>query len=223
MKTRLFCLICAIFLVACGNPEQASVPSRSQTVAGGTPASAQQKNEAAPAKIKGLYIGMDILDVPNAMMEILADRQLSDFSFTDPIQVGDGTQCVLMYTKPFLRAIQARMRERYGEAKAQAKIDEEILTSCVNSDGVLIAKSDNRGRVNRIEFNDTKDIFDTAAIPPSEFAKKLSGEYHIPDMQPNEAKTSWSYVGADGAKIMVDGREVLGIPMLRLYMSRQEP
>ncbi len=112
------------------------------------------------------------------------------------------------------------MHERYGEARAAGKVDEEILTSCINSDGVLTAKSGADSKVSRIEFNDVKDIFNAKDLSPAEFVKSLSREYHIPEMKPNETQTSWSYTSPDGTKIEVDAKEVLGIPMMRLYMSK---
>lgn len=216
MKTKLLSLVCFVALSACGKTEPGNpAPAAS--------ASTPQAAKTAPLKIKDLYIGMEMQSVPNAMMAILAEQQLADFSFTDPMQTGDGSQCALMYTKPFLHAIDARMHERYGEARAQAKIDEEILTSCVNSDGVLMVKSDAENRVRRIEFNDVKDIFDAAGLSPADFVKKLSSEYHIPEMKPNEARTLWSYTSPDGSSVVVDAKEVLGIPMIRLYVSKAAP
>lgn len=224
MKAKLLCAICSVVLVACGKTEQSSpAPAVTQASALQTPGSAPQAAKADALKIKDLYIGMDIQSVPSAMMSILAEQQLADFSFTDVIKVGDGTQCVLMYTKSFLRAIDARMHDRYGEARAPGKVDAEMLTSCVNSDGVLTAKSGADNRVNRIEFNDVKDIFNTKGLPPADFVKSLSREYHIPEMKPNEAQTAWTYVSPDGTKVEVDAKEILGIPMVRLYMSKAAP
>lgn len=224
MKTKLLCVICCVTLLACGkseqgNPAPATIPSASRNVSADT----SHMAKSAPLKIRDLYIGMDIQGVPNAMMAILAEQELSDFSFTDVIPVSDGTQCVLMYTKPFLRTIENRMHERYGEARAQAKVDEEILTSCINSDGVMMVKSGADGKVSRIEFNDVKDIFNATDLAPADFVRKLSSEYHIPEMKPNEAQTSWSYTSPDGTSVVVDAKEVLGIPMMRLYMSKAAP
>ena len=218
MKTKLLCAACSFVLLACGKTEENNPAPAAPPLISSQVLNAPQKS--SPLKIKDLYIGMDIQSVPNAMMEILAEQQLPDFSFTDAIQAGDGTQCVLMYTKPFLRAIEARMHERYGEGRAQAKVDEEILTSCVNSDGVLMAKSDLTNKVVRIEFNDIKDIFNAADLSPADFVKKLTREYRIPEMKPNEAQTSWSYISPDGTSVVVDAKEILGIPMVRLYMSK---
>jgi len=221
MKTKLLCAICSVVLLACGKTEQVPpAPAAPQTITPQAPASAPQAAKSDALKIKDLYIGMDIQSVPNAMMAILAERELSDFSFTDVIKAGDGSQCVLMYTKSFLRAIEARMHDKYSAARAPGKVDEEILTSCINSDGVLTAKSGAYDKVSRIEFNDVKDIFNTKDLSPAEFAKSLSREYHLPEMKPNETQTAWSAIGPDGTKVEVIAKEVLGIPMLRLYMSK---
>ena len=224
MKTKLLCVICSLVFLACGKSEQSSpAPAGTQANIPQTQVSAPPAAKSDTLKIMDLYIGMDIQSVPNAMMAILAERQLADFGFTDVIKAGDGTQCVLMYTKSFLRAIEARAHDRYGEARAQGKVDEELSTSCINSDGVLTAKSGADNKVSRIEFNDVKDVFNAKGLPPAEFVKKLSGEYHIPEMKPNETQTAWSTTTPDGTKVEVDAKEVLGIPMVRLYMSKVAP
>jgi len=224
MKTKLICAICSVVLLACGKTEQSNpAPAATQTNTPQTPVSAPQAAKSETLKIKDLYISMDIQSVPNAMMEILADRELSDFGFTEVIRASDGTQCVLMYTKSFLRAIDARMHERYGEARAPGKVDEEILTSCINSDGVLTAKAGANNKVSSIEFNDIKDIFNAKDLSPAEFVKSLSREYRFPEMKPNEAQTVWSYISPDGTKVEVNAKEVLGIPMIRLNMSKAAP
>jgi len=223
MKTKLLCAICSVVLLACGKAEQSSPPAATQANIPQAFIHAPQSLPTAKSdalKIKDLYIGMDIQSVPNAMMAILAERELSDFSFTDVIKAGDGSQCVLMYTKSFLRAIDARMRDKYSAARAPGKVDEELLTSCINSDGVLTAKSGPDNKVGKIEFNDIKDIFNAKDLSPAEFVKRLSKEYHIPEMKPNETQTAWSYTDPDGNKIEVVAKEVLGIPMLRLSMSK---
>jgi hypothetical protein len=222
MKSKLLCAICCVVLLACDKTEQSS-PAPAVTQALQAPVSAPQTAKSDALKIKDLYIGMDIQSVPNAMMAILAERELSDFSFTDVIKLSDGSQCVLMYTKSFLRAIDARMHERYGAARAAGKVDAEMLTSCINSDGVLTAKSGADGKVSRIELNDIKDIFNAKGLPPAEFVKNLSKEYHLPEMKPNETQTAWSAISPDGTKIEVIAKEVLGIPMVRLYMSKVAP
>jgi hypothetical protein len=224
MKIKLLCAICSVVLFACSKTEQPGpAPVAIQISTLQTPASAPQAARQDAIKVKDFYVGMDIQSVPNAMMTILADQQLSDFSFTDVIMAGDGSQCVLMYTKSFLRAIDARMHDRYGEARAQGKVDAELLTSCINSDGVLTAKSGADNKVSRIEFNDVKDTFNAKGLSPAEFVKNLSREYHIPEMKPNEAQTVWTYSSPDGTKVEVDAKEVLGIPMVRLYMSKVAP
>ena len=213
-----------LFLLACGKSEKANAPSAiTPPITPQTPVSSPQAGKSPSLKIKDLYIGMDIQNVPNALVAILAEQQLSDFGFTEVIRVADGSQCVLMYSKSFLRAIDARMHDRYGEARAPGKVDEELMTSCIHSDGVLTTKSGPDNKVSRIEFNDVKDIFNAKDLSPAEFVKKLSTEYHIPEMKPNETKTVWSYTDPDGTKIEVDAKEVLGIPMVRLYMSKATP
>ena len=224
MKTKLLTAICSVILLACGKPEQSKpIPSTPQSSSPQTPASAIQPARTDALKIKGFYIGMNIQSVPNAMMAIMAEQQLPDFGFTDVIKTGDGTQCVLMYTKAFLRAIDARMRDRYGEARGPGKVDEELSTSCLHSDGVMSAQSGADNQVSRIEFNDVKDLFNPNNLPPAEFVKSLSKEYHLPEMKANETQTAWSSITPDGTKIEVDAKEVLGIPMLRLYLSKAAP
>jgi len=220
MKTNYSVQFAPWFCWHAARPNRAAPPLRQPSL---TPFNPRQRALAAnqdTQKINGLYIGMDIQSVPNAMMAIMAERGLADFGFTDVIKTGDGKQCVLMYTKSFLRAIDARMHDRYGEARASGKVDDELLTSCINSDGVLTAMSGTDNRVNRIVFNDIRDVFNAKGLSPAEFVKKLSGEYHIPEMKPNETQTVWSTTSPDGTKIEVDAKEVLGIPMVRLYMSK---
>jgi hypothetical protein len=224
MKTKLLCAVCSVVLLACGKTEPNSpVPAVPQSSTPQASVSAPQAAKTDALKIKGLYIGMDIQSVPNAMMAILAERELADFSFTDVIKLSDGSQCVLMYTKSFLHAIEARMQDRYSAARASGKVDEEILTSCINSDGVLTAKSGPDSKVSRIEFNDIKDIFNAKDLPPAEFVKNLSREYRIPEMKPNESQTAWSYTSPEGSKVEVVAKEVLGIPMVRLFMNKVTP
>jgi len=221
MKTKLLCAICSVILLACGKTGQnGTAPASTQPDILQTPVSAPQAGNQDALKINGLYIGMDIQSVPNAMMAIMAERGLPDFGFTDVIKTGDGKQCVLMYTKSFLRAIDTRMHARYGEARAPGKVDEELATSCINSDGVLTAMSGADSRVSRIVFNDVRDVFNAKDLSPAEFVKKLSGEYHLPEMKSNETQTAWSATTPDGTKVEVDAKEVLGIPMVRLYMSK---
>jgi hypothetical protein len=218
MKSRW--LVLSLLLSACGPSGNGAAPQ------GATQTKPAQP--AAPAKpigpgIKGLSVGMDIQDAPSAMMTILAEQKLPGFGFTEVMRAADGTQCALMYTKDFLRGIEDRMKGRYGESKAAQKVDEELLTSCLNSDGVLSIKAASNNQVNLIEVNDVKDIFDVKGMPPAEFAKKLSAEYHVLEMKPNELQNVWSSVSPDGVRIEVDAKEVMGIPMVRLYMSRAAP
>ena len=220
MNAKLLCAIFSMALLACGNPEQSSPPALLQANTSKASVNAPQTTKLSALKIKELYIGMDIQNVPNAMMEILAERQLSDFGFTEVITTGDGTKCVLMYSKSFLQAIEARMHDRYGEARAPGKVDAELLTSCINSDGVLTAKAGTDNKVNRIEFNDIKDIFNAKDLSAAGFARNLSREYLIPEMKPNDTQTAWSYLSPDGTKVEVNAKEILGMPMVRLFMSK---
>ena len=223
MKAKLLCAICSMALLACGNPEQNGSPALPRAKTSNTNVVTPQAEKLSILKIKNLYVGMDIQNVPSAMMEILADRQLSDFGFTEVISTGDGKQCVLMYSKSFLQAIEARMHDRYGEARAPGKVDAEILTSCINSDGVLTAKAGADNKVNLIEFNDIKDIFNAKDLSATGFARNLSREYRIPELKPNDTQTAWNYLSPDGTKVEVNAKEILGIPMVRLYMSKIAP
>ena len=231
MNTKLLCAISSVILLACGKTGGGgSVPSSDPAVnqAVSIPhapaqAIAPQLAKQDALQIKGLFIGMDIQSVPSAMMAILAEQGLADFGFTEVIKAGDGTQCVLMYGKSFLRAIEARMHDRYDAARAQGKVDEELRTSCINSDGVLTVKSGADNKVSRIEFNDVKDLFNAKGVAPAEFVKILVKEYHIPELKPDAAQTSWSYISAEGVKVEALTKEILGIPMLRLNMSKAVP
>jgi hypothetical protein len=224
MKSSIPAAIAIALLTACGPSAQQNAATPAASPA--NPAALPARNNAAKTdtpKINGFYIGMDINDAPSAMMTLLADHQLSGFGFTDAIHAGDGTQCVLMYTKDFLHAIEARMRDRYGEARGAAKVNEELLTSCLNSDGILSVIAGADGLVKRIEFNDVRDLFDAKDLPPAAFVQKLATQYPLPGMKPNELQNVWSYVSPDGVRVEVDAKEVLGIPMARLYMSRAAP
>lgn len=222
MKTRLLCIICTMLLLACG--KNGTVGSASST-----PPSASLT--AAPAisaksdvlQINGLRLGMNIHEVPDAMMTMLADRQLSDFGFTDVIGIGSGAQCVLMYTKTYMQAIEARMRDRYGEARAPGMVDEELRNACADSSGVMTVQAGADGRVGRIAFNDVKNLFDAKDMPPAEIARKLVGEFKLPELQANEAQTAWTSLCPDGTRVELEAQNVMGIPMVRLFMSRAAP
>jgi hypothetical protein len=154
------------------------------------------------------------------MMSILADRQLSGFGFTEVLRMSEGRQCVLMYTKSFLFAIESRAKDRYGEARGPGKVDEELATSCLHSDGVLSVMAGADNQVSRIEFNDVREVFDAKGVTPAEFVKRLAAEYHIPELTPNAERTAWSYASSGGANLEVVAKEVLGIPMVRIYLSK---
>ena len=100
------------------------------------------------------------------------------------------------------------------------KLDEEMRSSCANSDGVLIVKSGADNKVNRVEFNDIKNLFNANGLAPAEFAQKLAQEHHVPEMKPNDAQTAWTYTSPDGNQIEIITKDVLGISMMRLNMGR---
>lgn len=170
--------------------------------------------------LNGFSLGMDIRDVPATMMMLLADRGLSGFGFTGDIQLSNGGHCILMYTKAFMAAIEARARDRFGAARAPAKIDEEIQLSCVNSDGVMSAHSGADGKVDRIQFNDARNLFGSKDETPEAFSHRLVDEYHVPPMQPDEDRTTWLAVDGQGRSFSLHTRSPLGVPMLQLVLSR---
>lgn len=171
-------------------------------------------------KIQGFYVGMDIRSVPDAMMELLAEHGLTHFGFTDVIRYSSGEQCVLLYDKQFLHAIESRMTERYDQRRAQQKIEEELQKSCYASDGVLIVKAGANGAVSRVEFNNAGELFEgKKKVAPEEIVKKLLKDYDIPAMKPNEAHNGWRYVSPDGTQLDVKVKDVFGIPVTRLVMS----
>ena len=230
MRTRLLCVACSVVLLACGKTESSGSSQQTDSVVV-QPTAMQasiSKRPEQPAKkdtlqVKGLSLGMDIQSVPDDMMTILADRQLSGFGFTGVIRQSNGAQCVLMYTKPFMQALEARARDRYGVARAQGKVDEEVLSACENSDGVLTAHAGADGKVIRIQFNDVKHLFDIQSASPAEFSRHLADDMHTPAWQPNATRTAWNYTSPQGANIVVETKDALGISMLRLVMSRTEP
>jgi hypothetical protein len=219
MKTKLPCVLCAAALMACGKAGTGG--SAPPSAAPANQAAAPQPSARADAlKIRGFYLGMDMRGVPDAMMEMLAEQQLSDFGFTDRIAIGDGAECVLMYTKTYMQAMEARMRDRYGEARAPGIMDEELRNSCADSSGVMTVQSGADGRVRKIAFNDVKNLFGAQDLPPAEIARKLAGELNLPGLKPNAAQTSWTYTGPDGTLVELAAGEMMGIPMVRLYLSR---
>ncbi|MBI3902841.1 MAG: hypothetical protein HY306_07880 [Nitrosomonadales bacterium] len=228
MRTKLLCAFFSILLIACGKSEPPSSPPAgdarptSGINVSKVLAQAQVPQSSGPGdlKIKGLFLGMDIHEVPDAMVSMLAEQQLSGFGFTDPIKTGGGTQCLLLYTKPFLAAIEARMRDRYSEGVARGKVNGELLTSCINSDGVLVVKTNAGKEVSSIEFNDVKEIFNAKGVAPAEFARNLSRDFHLPELKPNAAQTVWTYISPQGDKLEVSSSEVLGIPMVKLSLSK---
>jgi hypothetical protein len=229
-RTKLLCVTCSIVLLACGktggggSSQQTGSfvvqPASSQTsITSGTAQPAQMD----AMQIKGFYLGMDIQSVPDAMMAVLADQQLSGFGFTGAISQGNGAQCVLMYTKPFMNALEQRARDRYGVARAQGKVDEEVLASCENSDGVMTVHAGADGKVTRIQFNDVRNLFNTQGASPAEFVHHLAAEIHIPEFKPDDSQVAWNYTSPQGTNITVETKNALGISMLRLIMSRIEP
>lgn len=230
MRTKLLCVTCSVVLLACGKTGSGGSSQQTGSFAD-QPAASQTSitsGTAQPAKmdavqIRGFYLGMDIQSVPDAMMAILADQQLSGFGFTGVIRQGNGAQCVLMYTKPFMAALEARARDRYGVARAQGKVDEVVLTSCENSDGVMTVHAGADGKVTRVQFNDVRNLFNTQGASPAEFARHLAVEIHLPELKPDETQTAWNYTSPQGTNIAVETKNALGISMLRLIMSRSEP
>lgn len=230
MRTKLLCITCSIVLLACGKTGGGGASQQTGSLvvqpAASQPAissSAMQTARTDAVQIAGFYPGMDIQGVPDIMMSILADQQLPGFGFTGVIRLGNGEQCVLMYTKSFMDALEARARDRYGIARAQAKVDEEVLTSCENSDGVMTAQAGADGKVTRIQFNDVRNLFNVQGASLADFARHLAAEAHIPELKPNENQTAWNYTSPQGTNITLETKNALGISMLRLVMSRSEP
>ncbi len=182
-----------------------------------------QSEKMNVVQVKGFSLGMDIQGVPDAMMTLLADQQLSGFGFTGVLRLDNGDQCVLMYTKPFMQALEQRARDRYGAARAEGMVDQGILTACENSDGVMTARAGPDGRASRIQFNDVKDLFNTQDKSPADFATDLAAGIHIAQLKPNETQTTWNYAGLDGTNILVETKNALGISMLRVVLSRSVP
>jgi hypothetical protein len=54
-------------------------------------------------------------------------------------------------------------------------------------------------------------------------ASKLSDEYHIPEMKPNAAQSAWICISPAGTKLEVTAKEILGISMVHLAMSKAAP
>ncbi|MBI1175477.1 MAG: hypothetical protein GC139_09470 [Sideroxydans sp.] len=221
MRTKLIIAASAVLLAACGKseppaPAAANAPASQPLTAPGkvTPGTA--------LKIKGFYIGMDIHDVPDTMMDLLGNQGLDGYGFTDVIRYSNGEHCVLLYDKQFLGAIEARMTERYDAQRAKGKVEDELQSSCYASDGVLVVKAGADGRVRSIEFNNAGELFDARKMQPDEFAKKLVGEYRIPALKPNDDHSGWRYVAPDGTRLEILVKQVFGIPVTRLVMSRPD-
>jgi hypothetical protein len=212
MKKWLIVALCAVVLAACGGQESAAPvePAKSQTF---VPSS---------LKVAGFYVGMDVNDVPSTMLEMLSERGLSNFGFTDVIRYSSGEHCVLLYDKGFLSAIESRMQERYDVVRAKGKIEDELEASCYASDGVLVVKAGTTGRVNSIEFNNVGKLLEDGKLAPEEFARKLASEQQIPGLTPNDERTGWSYTSPDGARLEIRVRQVFGIPVTRLVMTRSD-
>jgi hypothetical protein len=213
MKTGLLCILCAAVLMACGKTETGGAGSAPASSANGV-----AEQQADVLKINGFYLGMDIHDVPNAMMAMLAERELYDFGFTDVLGNG-GAQCVLMYTKTYMQAMEARMHDRYGEAQVPGMLDEEIRHSCAESKGVMSVHAMADGRVHRIEFNDVKNLFGAKDLGGAGIAKKVADEFKLP-LQLAEGQESWTYTSPDGTLLELASNNVMGIPLVRLHMSQ---
>ena len=209
MKKCIIVVLCSVVLAACGGQEPAA-PAESAKVQIFAPSS---------LKVAGFFVGMDVNDVPSTMLEMLSERGLSNFGFTDVIRYSSGEQCVLLYDKAFLRAIESRMKERYDAARAMGKIEDELEASCYASDGVLVVKAGAAGRVSSIEFNNAGKLLEEGRLDPEEFARKLASEQRIPMLTPNSERTGWSYVSPDGARLEIRVKQVFGIPVTRLVMT----
>ncbi len=224
MNVRLFFAMCVVALAGCGKPQpEPPAPSVTSGTKQEVPQGAAKVAPAIPTgalKIKGLYIGMDIQTVPDALVDMLSQQRLDGFGFTDVIKYSSGEQCVLLYDKQFLRAIEARMHERYDAGRARAKIDDQLQASCYASDGVVVVKSGADGAVNRVEFNAVGDLFDAKNLQPSEFTKRVVNEYHIPAMKPNGEHSGWTYDSPDGTRLEIVVKKVFGAAVTRLYMSK---
>ncbi len=217
MNLRIILLACVVVAAGCGKPQP-------EPPAPGVNAGAEHKPPQAPRsevlKIKGLYLGMDMQAVPDALVDILSQQHLDGFGFTDVIKYSSGEQCVLLYDKQFLRAIEARMHERYDVGRAQGKIDEQLQASCYASDGVVVVKSGSDGTASRIEFNAVGDLFDAKGLQPADFTKRIVNEYHIPSMKPNAEHSGWTYDSPDGTRLEIVVKKVFGVAVTRLYMSK---
>jgi hypothetical protein len=230
MKTRLLCLSALLLLTACDNkPTQQSTPTNTPDASNAPHAAINvaqvladtAARQNAQLHIKGFSLGMDIHDVPAAMMDMLAEQGLADYGFTAAIKTGGGSQCVLLYTKSYLAAIQARMEDRYGKAVAQGKTDGELLTACLHSDGVMTVKADAGRDVSSIEFSNVKDLFDAPNLTAAQFAAKLGQELQIAgELKPNTAQTVWIYRSPAGEQLEISSEDVLGIPRIWLRVSK---
>lgn len=229
MKTKPLCLASLALLAACGKQAQESASAPAVPVQPINVAKVLAENAAAPQtarqdaqlKIEGLYLGMDIHDVPGEIVNMLAERQLPDYGFTGVIRTGGGSQCVLVYTKSFLSAIQARMEDRYGKAAAPGRTDDELLTACLHADGVMAVKADAGKEVSSIEFSNVKELFDARDLTAAEFAQKLGRELHLPGgLKPNATQTAWTYTSPEGDLLEISSKDVLGIPRVWLRVSK---
>jgi hypothetical protein len=209
------CAIGTLLLAACGrDAPPAAAPAAPKAAA------ALASPSAAALKIKGFYLGMDIHGVPDAMVDLLAEQGLDNFGFTDVIRYSNGEQCVLLYDKGFLRAIEARMNERYDAQRARLKTEDELHTSCYASDGVLVVKAGADGAVSSVEFNNAGELFgDGKQVQPQAFVAQLMKEYRLPALQPNDAHNGWIYLSPDGTRLQVLVKEMFGIPVTRLVMT----
>ncbi len=229
MKIRLLCVACCMVLLACGNKndgaqpeaERSSVvqPAASQVSISNT---AQHSGKLDNLQVRGFSLGMDIQGVPDVMISLLADQHLSGFGFTGVIGLDNKDQCVLMYTKPFLQALEERARDRNGAARAQVMVDQEMLSACENSDGVMTVHAGPDGRVSRIQFNDARDLFSAQDMSPAEFADHLAAEMQIPSLKPDNANSTWNYSSPQGTNISIETKNPLGISLLRVILSRSE-
>ena len=215
MNARLSVVCCALLLAACGKDAPHTPPSH----AAAKPAVAARAGTSA-LTVKEFHLGMNINEVPDAMIDLLAEHGLSDYGFTQVMRYSNGEQCVLLYDKGFLGPIESRMHRRYTTQVAASKIQEALQSACYNSDGVVVVRAGPDGRVNRVAFNHVDEFFDARDMKPAQFAQKIAHDYHLPPLQPNADGSGWSDDTPDGTRLQVLVKQVFGIPVTRLVMGR---
>lgn len=217
MRAKLFCVICSIMLVACG--EKAPSKTASPEMPATNPISTAQPSNppAETLKIKGLYIGMNIQDASSAMKSIITQQNLDRFEVMD-IRKADDKSCVLMMVKDLKGmifqnlnpSIEESERKAYAEKQLNAVLDTECSGGQTNASPALAVWAGADGKVNRIHFNNFEEVFDAKGLPVSEFMQKFVSAYSIPEMKPNDDNTGWIYVSPEGIKVEVHAAEIMG-------------